>query len=293
MVSDCPVPLISLSLWQAFNKFVVYDHVKTIEHKLHRKEDIEILNWLTDIDYGPQQSDYLQRREPGTGQWLLNSAEYKKWLNTSKQTLFCPGIPGAGKTILSSIVVNDLHDRFHGDTAVGIAYIYCNFRQQETQKAEDLLASLLKQLSQKWSSLPDCVKALHDRHQTERTRPLTDEITKTLHSVAAMYSQVFIVVDALDECKESYDCRSKILTEIFSLKVQFGANFFATSRFVANIEEKFKESLSLEIRASDYDVRVYLDRRMSNLPSFVSRSPELQERIKNDIVKAADGMYVT
>ena len=164
LVSGCLVPLVSLSWWQAFNKFVVHDHVKTVEHKLDRREDIEILNWLTDIDYGPQQSDYLQRREPGTGQWLLNSAEYKKWLNTSKQTLFCLGIPGAGKTILSSIVVNDLCDRFHSDAAVGIAYVYCNFRQQDIQKAEDLLSSLLKQLSQKWPSFPNCVKALHNRH---------------------------------------------------------------------------------------------------------------------------------
>jgi hypothetical protein len=46
----------------------------------------------------------------------------------------------------------------------------------------------------------------------------------------------------------------------------------------------------LEICASDHDVRVYLDRHMSNLLSFVLRSPELQERIKNDIVKAVDGM---
>jgi hypothetical protein len=108
-----------------------------------------------------------------------------------------------------------------------------------------------------------------------------------------MYSQVFIVIDALDECYESNDCRGRVLAEILNLEVQFGANFFATSRFVAKIEEKFKESLSLEIRASDYDICVYLDKRISNLPSFVSRSPELQERIKNSIVKAADGMYVT
>jgi hypothetical protein len=33
--------------------------------KLDRKEDLEILNRLTDIDYGPQQSDYLKRRLTG------------------------------------------------------------------------------------------------------------------------------------------------------------------------------------------------------------------------------------
>jgi hypothetical protein len=86
------------------------------------------------------------------------------------------------------------------------------------------------------------VKALYNRHKAERTRPLTDEITRTLHSVAAMYSQVFIVVDALDECYKSYDCCSRVLTEIFNLEVQFRANFFATSRFVAKIEENSKKA---------------------------------------------------
>src|SRR5947209_4514453 len=112
--------------------------------KLDRKEDIEILNWLTDIDYGPQQTDYIRRRQAETGQWLLDSAEYQAWLKTSKQTLFCPGIPGAGKTILTSIVIDDLSTRFLADQNVGIAYLYCNFRRRDEQGAEDLLANLLK-----------------------------------------------------------------------------------------------------------------------------------------------------
>ena len=150
----------------------------------------------------------------------------------------------------------------------------------------------LHQLSEEWSSLPDCIKALYDRHKAKRTRPLINEITSTLHSMAAMYSRVFIVVDALDEYQAPYHCR-RVLTEIFNLQVKFGTNFFATSRFIAEIKENFEGSPSLEIRVSDCDVRVYLDGHMSNLPSFVSRRAELQERIKHDIVKAIDGMYVT
>src|SRR5205085_9324407 len=29
---------------------------------MDKNEDIEILNWLTPVDYGPQQSDYIKRR---------------------------------------------------------------------------------------------------------------------------------------------------------------------------------------------------------------------------------------
>jgi Cdc6-like AAA superfamily ATPase len=67
---------------------------------------------------------------------------YQAWLKTSKQTLFCPGIPGAGKTICTSIVVDNLNTQFQNDSRTGIAYIYCNFRRQGEQKVGDLLASL-------------------------------------------------------------------------------------------------------------------------------------------------------
>lgn len=71
--------------------------------------DLKILNWLADSNYSSQHNDYLSRRQQGTGQWLLDSGEYQDWLSTDKQTLFCPGIPGAGKTILTAIVVENLH----------------------------------------------------------------------------------------------------------------------------------------------------------------------------------------
>ena len=206
----------------------------------------------------------------GTGQWLLDSAEYHSWVKNEKQTLFCPGIPGAGKTILTAITIDDLTTRFQTDPDIGIAYLYCNFRRQDEQKADDLLASLLKQLSQTRSSLPDSVKALYDQHKNKRTRPSFDEISRTLQSVAAMYSRVFIVIDALDECQASDGCRTRFLKEIFKVQTKSGANIFATSRFIPEITERFQGSISLEIRASEEDVRRYLDGHMFRLPGFVS-----------------------
>ncbi|RDW67885.1 hypothetical protein BP6252_09281 [Coleophoma cylindrospora] len=63
-----------------------------------------ILDWLTPIDYITRQQDSIRRRQAGTGQWLLDSKEFQSWLSTDKQTLFCPGIPGAGKTILTFLL---------------------------------------------------------------------------------------------------------------------------------------------------------------------------------------------
>jgi hypothetical protein len=113
-----------------------------MKSKLDGNEDLEILNWVTPVDYGPQHSDFRSRRQLGTGQWLLKSEQYQAWLKTSAQTLFCPGIPGAGKTILTSIVIDDLTTRHQDNQSIGIAYLYCDFRLHREQKAEELLASL-------------------------------------------------------------------------------------------------------------------------------------------------------
>jgi hypothetical protein len=48
----------------------------------------------------------------------------------------------------------------------------------------------------------------------------------------------------------------------------------------------------LEIRASEEDVRRYLDGHMSQLPAFVVQRSDLQEEIKTGIVTAVRGMYV-
>ena len=188
-------------------------------------------------------------------------------------------------------MIDDLNAQFHNDPSTGIAYLYCNFRRRDEQKAEDLLASLLEQLAHGLSSLPNSVIDLYNRHMVKGTRPY-DEFSGALQSVAAMYSRVFIVVDALDECQVSDGCRSRFLSEIFSLQTKCGINVFATSRFIPEITEKFKGGTSLEIRASNEDVRKYLDGHIFRLPQFVVRNPELQDEIKTEIVRLVDGMYV-
>jgi hypothetical protein len=233
----------------------------------------------------------ISRRQPGTGQWLLDSEVFQTWLNTANQTLFCLGIPGAGKTILTSIVIEELTIRFSKDPTIGIAYIYCNFQRQDEQKIDDLLANLLKQLAESQPSLPSTVKDLYDRHKAKRTRPSLDEISRSLQAVTILYSRVFLMVDALDECQVSDGRRQKFLADLFSLHTKCGANLFATSRPIASIEKEFQGNPMLEIRARDKDVRRYLEGHMFRLPGFVARSLELQEEIKTDIVKAIDGIY--
>lgn len=282
----------NITLLNAFNGKLARDNMVKLVRQKDDQERRMILDWLTPTDYDSQQSDFIRQRQEGTGQWLLYSDEFQGWLNKPKQTLFCPGIPGAGKTIITSVVVDHLTTKFENDTSVGIAFLYCNFRRQQEQKHADLLMSLVKQLAQRRPSVPGSVKSLYEHHMGKRTRPSFNEISKVLHSIVASYSRAFIIVDALDECQISDGGRKKFLSEIFNIQDKTGANLFATSRSILDIMKEFEGCVSIEIWASNEDVRRYLDAHMSQLPSFVVRSHDLQEEIKDEIINVIDGMYV-
>lgn len=65
--------------------------------------------------------------------------EFTKWLNGPTKTLFCPGIPGAGKTTITAIVIDQLLKVVWSD-AVGVAYVTATMAKVD-QNAAGLLAA--------------------------------------------------------------------------------------------------------------------------------------------------------
>ncbi|KAF4496668.1 hypothetical protein FAGAP_7159 [Fusarium agapanthi] len=106
---------------------------------MDRKDNLKILDWLTTVDHGLQQSEFQKVQEPGTGRWLIETSEYRNWFKTPGQTLFCQGIPGVGKTVLTSGLIDHLGSKLEGDSASGISYIFCNFQRQDQQTSDGLL----------------------------------------------------------------------------------------------------------------------------------------------------------
>jgi Cdc6-like AAA superfamily ATPase len=215
------------------------------------------------------------------------------WVDGRERTLICPGIPGAGKTVMSSIVVDYLRNYFGDKDRIGIACLFCSYKSRNEQTSADLIASLLKQLVQEQPLLPEIVKALHEIHCRRDTRPSFNELSKALRSVVDSYSRVFFVINALDELTNTDRTRKHLLHEISELQNQTRISLFATSRPIPEIEKEFQGSVSLEIRATDENVGNYLDGHISQLPSFISRSRDLKEEIKSEIIKAVNGMYIS
>jgi len=189
-----------------------------------------------------------------------------------------------------SIIINYLERVFDHDN-VGLAYIYCNYKELTDQTATNLIASLLQQLVRQRSNIPDSIIALYKCHTDKRTRPLLDEYSDLLQSVVHDFSRVFIVIDALDEYIEKDGTRDKFLNEI--KKLLPNVYFLATSRWVLNIEREFEGSVKLEIRASDENITRYVKSRIENearLKRHVRGHLVLQDTIINTIVKNSRGM---
>ncbi|KAL9048114.1 MAG: hypothetical protein Q9162_007855 [Coniocarpon cinnabarinum] len=115
------------------------------------------MQWLSPIDFTAQQSDIISRRQDGTAQWFLESLKFKSWLQGPDKTLFCPGIPGAGKTMIAAVAIDHLCQMAHS-TGVGVAYLFCSYKAQFDQSALNLFAAILKQLVRGWADPTDLVQ---------------------------------------------------------------------------------------------------------------------------------------
>ncbi|RYP20298.1 hypothetical protein DL765_002861 [Monosporascus sp. GIB2] len=223
--------------------------------------------------------------------------------------LFCHGVPGAGKTFTVATVIEHLDQRIRQapDLRLGLAYLYFHYRDPEPDhQAICLLSNLLGQLTR---SLPDTaetlepfgfVQELYDAHGQRHsvTQPTLDEVAEALYHVADWYDQVFIVIDALDECHDSSEC-DKFLFRLRGLQSKLDVRIFVTSRLSADkhgIINKHgsteRRLLSLEVRASKEDIRKFLHDGMASLGDVIKDDPDLREEVKNGITDKVDGVFL-
>lgn len=186
-----------------------------------------------------------------------------------------------------SVVINYLDRKFEGEN-VGIAYIYCAYREQ-THTAASLIASLLKQLLQQVQHVSGNILDVYKHHRDKKTRPPLHEYSRLLASQVRHFSKIFIVIDALDECSEEEKIREQLMTEV--RKLLPSVSLLVTSRDIPDMKPKFTGAARLEIRASDGDIRQYLESRITTeLAEFLERDKTLQSNILTTIVEKAQGM---
>ncbi|KAJ7094773.1 hypothetical protein C8R44DRAFT_544813, partial [Mycena epipterygia] len=250
-----------------------------------------IIEWYSPLNFFLRQADIFNSRQPGTGQWLLNHNLFKKWKSrTNTNKIWFRGMPGAGKTVLvdRSIIVDNLRTQLETDN-IGVAVIYLNHKESDTHSPSKLLASLWRQLVL-GKLIGSNVDRLYDKHREPGTRPSLAEAHAVLDSIIANYSEVFILVDALDEYPETQ--RELLLWHLSVLGPK--VNLLVTSRHHITIKCLFSFE-RLEIRAREDDIRKYLEGQIMKSPRLskhIQSSPDLREAMEANIVQRSGGMFL-
>ena len=55
-------------------------------------EERHLIDWLSPLDVTSKHFYARGRAQEGTGQWLLESVEFKTWLEIGGKVLWCPGM---------------------------------------------------------------------------------------------------------------------------------------------------------------------------------------------------------
>ncbi|KAL8980010.1 MAG: hypothetical protein Q9205_004795 [Flavoplaca limonia] len=246
-----------------------------------------ILDWLSPLNFFQTQQDTFTRREDGTGQWFIESDVFQDWLSGTNCTLCCTA--GAGKSILASVVIDFLRARYTEQKFVGVAAVYCNFKERDSQTPENLLAGCSAQLVRQ--TLPESLVKFHRMHSAQKTRPTWKEMIQVFEDIVSKLDLAYLVVDALDECSE--DVRDLLLS--FFETLPSNTRLMVTTRHVDEIKYGFRTSLKIEIRASVSDLENYVASRIRKnrrLSGYVRSNGTLEQHIYNRVASKAEGMFL-
>jgi len=65
-------------------------------------QETKFLDWLSPLDHTARLKEIKEKRTKGTGEGLVESEPFQTWFSSStgnSTNLWCPGIPGSGKTV--------------------------------------------------------------------------------------------------------------------------------------------------------------------------------------------------
>jgi len=252
----------------------------------------EIIKWLSPSD--PISNHHAARRkhQDHTGSWLLDSARYSEWKSSERRHLWLHGKAGCGKTVLCSTVVQDIYSSYGSDDSVGCAMFYLTFSDQHKQSYEDLLKSLVAQMC--WKE-PGFAKLRHVYERPNATLPGPDTLEDMVVSSANQFTQVFLLLDALDECPEDDGARSDLLEGLQRLSDSVPTlKLFATSRSLTEIqtvmEEMGADAVSIDVGLANADIRTYVDEQLKKDRKLSSFDDPTKQLIQQTFAEKADGM---
>ena len=137
------------------------------------------------------------------------------------------------------------------------------------------------------------IRSCYKLYEELRERPPASDIVELLHSQIETFNDVFIVIDALDECPETDQTRKALITYISALLPKI--KLMVTSQNIPSIENMFLHDTRLEIRAQDEDVRKFVEsqtERRDDLVDLLEGHEDVRSSIIKKVLEKANGMSV-
>lgn len=249
----------------------------------------EIERWLSPPDCSVNANLARKHHHPGTGTWLLDYPAFQEWTIGTRRHLWLNGPAGAGKTILSTMILDHL---LQTGTHTLLAFFF-DFNDPKKQRMENLLRSLAVQLYLTRNETVKSLDSLFASHDSGRRQPDMNTLAACVDTMVEVTDEVVIILDALDECVT----RDELLQWIGSLKSS-NAQLIMTSRPDADFRSSIPHLLgqhncvSLDKKAVDADIRAYVIAVLEQKPDFVEKklSQCILNKIRDKVGDGADGM---
>ncbi|KAJ4330292.1 hypothetical protein N0V87_010137 [Didymella glomerata] len=256
----------------------------------------KICTWLSAPDPSTNYHKAHKQRQAETGLWLLHNARFAEWKGRTASRLWLHGIPGCGKTILSSTVIEHLLQHCHDDARMVTAYFYFDFNDAQKQNPELMLRSLLSQLLQRSVTIPKGVDALFSACDNGQRQPSLHALLEVLPPVMQQFTHVYVVLDALDECTQRPELMD-VLETVAGWQLD-NMHLLMTSRKERDIESslgsyvKEEDTICLQREVVDKDIQQYVQQRLSNDKTLAkwNKDAAVKQEIEDALICGARGM---
>ena len=208
---------------------------------------------------------------------------------------------GALNLVISSTIVEEVRDVCQTGLAT-LAFFYFDFRDVTKQDVRSLLSSLLVQLSNISDNFCQILDKLYSAHGRGSQQPSEDALVKCLKDMLTLPGQgeIYIVVDALDECPNSPGCPTpredalRIVQALIDLRLPH-VHFCITSRPEVDIRDALEAlavyNVSLhEQTGQNRDIIDYIKSMVCSDPKMRRWREEDKQLVINTLTEKAGGM---
>jgi hypothetical protein len=252
----------------------------------------KVLDWIKLSDPSSNHNAARKKHQPTTGEWFLQSKQFVAWLEGRIPSIWVHGIPGAGKTILCSTVIDHVAEFCKPDSRQRHAYFYFDFNDANKRTVTGMLRSILQQLSA--VNLCPELDRLYQQCGEGNHEPRLEALVETLILLLSSSDRTFLVLDALDECSE----RDELLDVIARILTESQVGVLATSRNERNIAESLQGAvanvtcLGHDDGVAD-DISLHVHRCLQEDKRLKGWPPTIKQEIKEALIDGAHGMYIS